>query len=78
MISVVIDFSRTRISLQRGEVICLCKETLTISGSLIFWQVGSKNEVVQAVEIGWKAVITLRIVPHLHTIEKLKQFGSCY
>lgn len=53
---------------QRGEITCSCKGTLTISGSLIFWQVSSKNEVVQAVEIGWKAVIAFGVVPHLHTL----------
>jgi len=60
---------------QWGEITCSCEGTPTVSGTLIFWQISPKNEVVQAVQIGWKAVITFGIIPHLHTMEKLKQIG---
>lgn len=45
----------------------------TIFGRLVFRQVGSENEVVEAVEVGWKAVIPLWIIPHLYSIGKQKQ-----
>lgn len=76
-VSVVTDFNRTRIFPTKiGEITCLCKGTLTISGTLIFWQVSSKNEVVQAVEIGWKAVIPFGIIPHLQQLKNWNNLGD--
>lgn len=74
-VSAVIDFNTTMIFPELGEIIFSCEGPPTITGRLIFWQISSKNEVVQAVQIGWKAVITFGIIPHLHRIEKLKQIG---
>lgn len=58
----------------RGSMSCV-KDWLapTVLGRLVFRHVGSKNEVVEAVEVGWKAVIPLWIIPHLDPIGKQKQ-----